>query len=46
MALGVARGDTVLRDRLDAILVRRRADIERLLDRYGVPRVAHSGSAS
>ena len=39
MALGVARADTVLRDRLDAILVRRRADIERLLERYGVPRV-------
>jgi mxaJ protein len=46
MALGVARGKTVLRDRLDAMLVRRRADIERLLDRYGVPRVTHSGSAS
>jgi mxaJ protein len=39
MALGVARRDTVLRDRLDAILVRRHAEIERLLDRYGVPRV-------
>jgi quinoprotein dehydrogenase-associated probable ABC transporter substrate-binding protein len=42
MALGVARRDTLLRDRLDAILVRRRADIERLLDRYGVPQVADS----
>jgi len=40
MSLGVARRDTVLRDRLDTILVRRHADIERLLDRYGVPRVA------
>jgi mxaJ protein len=46
MALGVARRDTVLRDRLDGILVHRRADIERLLDRYGVPRVADSGPAS
>jgi mxaJ protein len=47
MALGVARRDTLLRDRLDAILVRRRPEIERLLDRYGVPRVADStGSAS
>ena len=43
MALGVARGDTVLRNRLDAILVRRRGDIERLLDRYGVPRVGDPG---
>ena len=42
MALGVARRDTLLRDRLDAILVRRRADIERLLDGYGVPRIADS----
>jgi mxaJ protein len=40
MALGVARRDTVLRDRLDSILVLRRPDIERLLDRYGVPRVS------
>jgi mxaJ protein len=42
MALGVARRDTVLRDRLDSILVRRRPDIERMLDRYGVPRVDDS----
>jgi mxaJ protein len=46
MALGVARGDTVLRERLDAILVRRRADIERLLERYGVPRVGDPGAGA
>jgi len=39
MALGVDPQDSTLRDRLDAILARRRGDIERLLDRYGVPRV-------
>ncbi len=38
MALGVAPRDSTLRDRLDGILVRRHGDIERLLDRYGVPR--------
>lgn len=46
MSLGVARRDTVLRNRLDTILVRRRADIERLLDRYGVPRVADPGAGA
>jgi mxaJ protein len=46
MALGVARRDTALRDRLDSILVRRRPDIARMLDRYGVPRVADSTVAS
>ena len=43
MALGVPRRDTVLRNQLDAVLVRRRGDIERLLDRYGVPRVGNPG---
>jgi mxaJ protein len=42
MALGVARRDSVLRDRLDSVLVRRRPEIERMLDRYGVPRVGDS----
>jgi quinoprotein dehydrogenase-associated probable ABC transporter substrate-binding protein len=45
MALGVAPRDTLLRDRLDAILARRHADIERLLDRYGVPRMGAEGRA-
>ena len=39
IAVGVRRGDRALRDTLDAILVRRRGDVARLLDRYGVPRV-------
>jgi mxaJ protein len=39
LALGVAPRDTTLRDRLDAILTRRHRDIERLLERYGVPQV-------
>ena len=46
MALGVARRDTVLRDRLDSVLVRRRPEIERMLDRYGVPRVENSNGST
>jgi quinoprotein dehydrogenase-associated probable ABC transporter substrate-binding protein len=39
IAMGVRKGDTALRDRLDAVLVRRRADIEAILDAYAVPRL-------
>ena len=47
ISLGVARRDSVLRNRLDSILVRRRGDIDRLLDRYGVPRAGDgAGPAS
>ncbi len=38
ISLGVRREDVALRDELDAVLARRRADVERLLDRYHVPR--------
>jgi quinoprotein dehydrogenase-associated probable ABC transporter substrate-binding protein len=40
IALGVRRGNTEFRDRLDAILKKRKAEIDRILDDYGVPRVA------
>jgi mxaJ protein len=39
ISMGVRRGDNALRDQLDQEIDRRRADIERILDRYGVPRV-------
>lgn len=39
ISMGVRRGDTKLRDRLDAEIERRRPDIDRILDAYGVPRV-------
>lgn len=39
ISLGVRRGNTEFRDRLDDILKRRKADIDRVLDEYGVPRV-------
>lgn len=40
IAMGVRRGDAALRERLDDVLTRRRADIDRILADYGVPRVA------
>ncbi len=39
ISMGVRRGDNALRDRLDAAIEHRRGDIEKILDRYGVPRV-------
>jgi mxaJ protein len=39
IAAGVRTDDTALRDRLDAALVARRADIDAILDAYHVPRV-------
>jgi mxaJ protein len=39
ISMGVRRGDVALHDRLDRELERRRDDIERILDQYGVPRV-------
>ena len=45
IAMGVRRGNTALRDRLDELLERRRGDIERILAEYGVPLVrAGAGS--
>jgi len=40
VAMGVRRGNEALRDRLDAVIRTRRAEIDALLDRFGVPRVA------
>jgi quinoprotein dehydrogenase-associated probable ABC transporter substrate-binding protein len=40
IAMGVRKGDTALRDRLDEILQRRRADIDAILASYFVPTVA------
>jgi mxaJ protein len=37
IAMGVRRGDTALRDRLNELLLRRREDIARILADYGVP---------
>jgi mxaJ protein len=42
IALGVRRGEEAFRTELDAVLQRRRPEINRLLDAYGVPRVETS----
>lgn len=39
IAMGVRKGEHAFRDELNGILERRREDIDRLLDQYGVPRV-------
>jgi len=39
ISVGVARRAPALRDQIDAALQRRRADVDRLLDEYHVPRV-------
>lgn len=39
ISMGVRRGDYVLKDEIDAELVRRRTEIDAILDRYHVPRV-------
>ena len=39
ISMGVRRGNKELKNRLDQVITRRRADIERILDSYGVPRL-------
>ena len=39
ISMGVRRGDQPLRDQLDREIERRRTDIDRILNSYGVPRV-------
>ena len=43
MAIGVRHGDSTTRSVLDSELTRRRADIRRILEDYGVPLVESSG---
>lgn len=45
IAMGVRKGDTAFRDTLDQVIVRRRAEIDRLLADYGVPRADAMGAA-
>ena len=42
ISMGVRRDDAALRDTLDAILARRRAAVDSILDSYGVPRPNHA----
>jgi mxaJ protein len=46
ISMGVRRGDKALRDELDAIIDRRRADIDAILREYGVPRTDSAAKGS
>jgi mxaJ protein len=39
ISMGVRRGDTALKNEVEGVLVRRRAQVDAILDEYGVPRV-------
>jgi quinoprotein dehydrogenase-associated probable ABC transporter substrate-binding protein len=45
ISMGVRRGDNRFRDEVEGALERRRAEIGKILDEYGVPRVASPGAA-
>ena len=42
IAMGVRKGDTAFRDKLDQLIERRRAEIQKILQTYGVPQVAEA----
>jgi mxaJ protein len=46
ISMAVRRSDTALRDRLNDILIRRRAEIDAILASYGVPRADRARSGS
>jgi quinoprotein dehydrogenase-associated probable ABC transporter substrate-binding protein len=46
IAIGVRKGDTVLKQRLDSELVRRHAEIEQILRSYGIPQVSLPAQAA
>src|SRR5215213_2951395 len=46
ISMGVRRGDNRFRDEIEGAIERRRAEIEKILDEYGVPRVGKPGEAN
>jgi quinoprotein dehydrogenase-associated probable ABC transporter substrate-binding protein len=46
ISMGVRRGEPALRDELNSIINRRKHEIDRILDQYGVPRVNTAGDQS
>ena len=46
ISMGVRRGDDGLREELNAIIIRRKKEIDAILDRYGVPRMSVVGATS
>jgi quinoprotein dehydrogenase-associated probable ABC transporter substrate-binding protein len=45
ISMGVRRGNDALRDELNAVIERRRVEIDRILDQYGIPRAGTPTSA-
>jgi quinoprotein dehydrogenase-associated probable ABC transporter substrate-binding protein len=46
IAMGVRQGEHAFRDELNGVLERRRQDVHRLLDAYGVPRLADTAAGA
>jgi mxaJ protein len=46
ISMGVRRGEPAFRDELNSIINRRKHEIDRILDQYGVPRVNTAGDQS
>jgi mxaJ protein len=46
ISVGVRRGDDKLRSAIDGVLARRRAEVEKLLDEYRIPRASSPGGVS
>ena len=45
ISMGVRRGNQALRDELDDVLRRRRADVDAILNDYGVPHIGGPGDS-
>jgi mxaJ protein len=45
ISMGVRRGDDSLREELNGVIARRKAEIDRVLNQFGVPRVAGAPSS-
>ncbi len=41
--VGVRKGDTAFRDELNGVIERRRGEIQKILDDYGVPQIDEAG---
>jgi quinoprotein dehydrogenase-associated probable ABC transporter substrate-binding protein len=46
MSMGVRRGDTALKEQMEGIVDRRRGDIQKILEAYGVPLISEAPLAS
>jgi mxaJ protein len=45
ISMGVRRGDDSLREELNGVITRRKSEIDRILDQFGIPRVAGAPSS-